>query len=149
MREDVLTALEPFGVKILAFECRGWGRYPFPNKWAELPSWVPVPDDNIWAKRHVAKITVSDRQAKYAERLLWQSNKVKLDTRKLNRNLKWTAPPDCKVGAHGTVGRGTPFVPWNSKKHQTPRQRTQRQTRRTRQRRQGDGVLSKLARWIE
>lgn len=138
MRDDVLTALEPFGVKILAFDCRGYGHHKI-----KCPDWTPFPDSDIWVRRHVAKITVSDKQAAWAERLLWQSGKVELDSRPINKGLKWEAPPACKVGEHGTLGRGDMPTPWSSKPRQ-PRQRRQRQTRRTRQARKNDGWISKL-----
>lgn len=120
MREDVLTATKTYGVRIIKFECRGWGRHPFPNRFFALPIWIPVPDDDIWAKRHVARITVSDDQQRWAERLLWQSNRVKLDSKPHpdNVNLKWNAPPDCKAGPQGTLGRGHMPTPWSAKQHQ-------------------------------
>lgn len=134
MRDDVLTAIKPFGVKVLAFDCWGEGRYPFPNKLFALPMWVRIPDADIWARRHVATITVSDEQAKWAERLLWQSGKVRLESRPLNPKLKWNAPPECKVSEHGTLGRGHMPTPWSEKKRQ-PRaakpKKAARQTRRS------------------
>jgi hypothetical protein len=150
MREDVLTALD-YGIKILAFDCRGYGHHKI-----KCPDWTPFPDSDIWVRKHVARITVSAAQAKYAERLLWQSNKVELDTPKLNANLEWSAPPDCKVGEHGTVGRGTSFKKWKDNldpewwKRRKRKPTRVRQTRRTRQARrdEGDSVLDILKGWL-
>lgn len=113
MRGDVLTALEPFGVKILAFDCWGEGHYHLP-----IPDSMRMPDSDIWVKKHRAVITVSDDQAKWAERLLWQSGKVWLDSPPLNPALNWTAPAECKAGEHGTLGRGKMPTPWSEKARQ-------------------------------
>lgn len=149
MRDDVLTALEPRGVKIFDFDCWGEGHHHLP-----VPPGVRMPDADIWVRRHIARVTVSDKQAAWVERLLWQTNRMELDRvwrtdnpvvsiGPLNRNLEWTAPADCKVGEHGTLGRGKMPTPWSENKRQ-PRQRRQRQTRRTRQARKSDGWISKL-----
>ena len=137
MRDDVLTALKPFGVKILAFDCWGEGHYHLP-----VPSSMRMPDSDIWVRYHRAVITVSDRQAAWAERLLWQSGKVWLDSPPLNRNLVWTAPAACKAGEHGTLGRGDMPTPWSAQKDK------RRLKRQRRQARQAGGLLSTLARWF-
>lgn len=140
MRDDVLTALRPFGVKILAFDCWGEGHYHLP-----VPPSQRVPDGGEigkWARKHVATITVSDRQAAWAERLLWQSGKVWLDSPPLNRNLVWTAPAACKAGEHGTLGRGTMPTPWSKQDKRRPK-RQRRQARRD-----DGGLLGTLARWF-
>jgi hypothetical protein len=113
MRDDVLTALQPFGVRILRIEAWGEGHWHMP-----VPDSTIMPDADIWVKRHVAHVTVSDAQAAWAERLLWQSNKVWLESKPINPRLKWEAPPECKVGNHGTLGRGTMPTPWSSKAKQ-------------------------------
>jgi hypothetical protein len=113
MRDDVLTALRPFGVRILAIDCWGEGHWHYP-----VPDWMHLPDADIWVRKHVAHVTVSDAQAAWAERLLWQSNKVWLESKPLNPRLKWEAPPDCKAGAHGTLGRGKMPTPWSAKAKQ-------------------------------
>lgn len=144
MRDDVLTALKPFGVKILAFDCWGEGHYYLPVAPSER-----VPDGGEigkWARRHVATITVSDAQAAWAERLLWQSGRVSLDSPPLVPSLKWMAPPDCKAGAHGTLGRGTMPTPWSTQKRQPRRQRTPRRGRQ--QERKDGGLLDTIARWF-
>jgi len=136
MRDDVLTALKPFGIKVLAFDCWGAGHHYYP-----APSWLHLPDSDIWVKRHIARITVSDAQAAWAERLLWQSHRVELDTPKLNRNLVWSAPAACTAGEHGTLGRGTMPTPWRDGKGR--RQRRQRR----RPQHQDDGLFAALAGW--
>lgn len=113
MRDDVLTVLQPYGVKILAFDCWGEGHYRLP-----VPPFVRMPDSDIWVRKHVALVTVSDAQAKWAERLLWQSRKVWLESKPLNPRLEWHAPVDCKAGPNGVLGRGTMPVPWFMKKRQ-------------------------------
>lgn len=153
MRDDVLTALKPFGVRILEFDCWGEGHHYLP-----VPDGARVQDGGEigkWAKKHIAHVTVSDAQAAWAERLLWQSGKVWLDRvwrtdnptvsiGPLNRNLEWSAPADCKAGAHGTLGRGTMPTPWSTQRRQ-PRKRT----RRTRgQERQDGGLLGRLKGWL-
>ena len=149
MRDDVLTALEPFGIKIFAFDCWGEGHHFLP-----VPPLQRMPDSDKWVLKHVAHVTVSDKQAAWAERLLWQSDKVWLERvwrtdnpavniGPLNKGLKWEAPPECKAGTHGTLGRGNMPTPWSESKRQ-PRPKRQRQTRRTRQARKGDGWISKL-----
>ncbi len=140
MRDDVLTALQPFGVKILAFDCWGEGHYHLP-----VPPSQRMPDGDRWVRYHRATVTVSDKQAAWAERLLWQSNKVWLDSPPLNRGLVWTAPPACTVGEHGTLGRGDMPTPWSKQKHQ-PRQRPARKRTNAR-RRDGGGILDVVARW--
>lgn len=142
MRDDVLTALKPFGVKLLAFDCWGEGHWYLP-----VPPTQRMPDADKWVRYHRATITVSDAQAAWAERLLWQSGKVWLDStpHPKNNELVWTAPPACTAGAHGTLGRGTMPTPWSTQKRQ-PRKRT---TRRTRQAQQQDGgLLGKLKGWL-
>ena len=145
MRDDVLTALKPFGVKILAFDCWGEGHWYLPVAPTER-----VPDGGEigkWARRHIATITVSDKQWKWAERLLWQSGKVWLDSEPhpLNKELKWEAPPACTAGEHGRLGRGTMPTPWSTQKRQP---RAKRTTRRTREQQQVGGVLGMLARLL-
>lgn len=142
MRDDVLTALKPFGVKILAFDCWGEGHYYLPVAPSER-----VPDGGEigkWARRHVATITVSDAQAAWAERLLWQSGKVWLDSPPLNKGLKWETPPTCTAGEHGKLGRGTMPTPWSTQKRQPRHKRTTRRT--TRQ--QDGGILGTIAKWF-
>jgi len=140
MRDDVLTALKPFGVKLLAFDCWGEGHYKLP-----VPPSQWMPDSDIWVRKHVARITVSDAQAAWAERLLWQSGKVGLDTKPLNPRLVWAAPPACKAGEHGTLGRGTMPTPWSTQKRQA---RTARPKRQRRARQQDGGLLDMLAKWF-
>lgn len=147
MRDDVLTALKPFGVKILEFDCWGEGHYHLP-----VPPSQRMPDSDKWVRYHRATITVSDAQAAWAERLLWQSGKVWLDSppHPKNKGLKWTAPAACTAGEHGTLGRGDMPTPWSERKRQ-PRQRPTRRRTNARQRRhqETDGdVLSTLAKWF-
>jgi len=137
MRDDVLTALKPYGVKLLAFDCWGEGHYHMP-----VPPFVHLPDSDIWVRRHIATITVSDKQGAWAERLLWQSGKVWLDSPPINKGLQWTAPPACTAGEHGTLGRGDMPTPWSAQKRRRPARR-----RHARQRQQG-GVLGTLAKWF-
>jgi hypothetical protein len=118
MRDDVLTALKPYGVRILALDCWGEGHWHIP-----VPDDTIFPDADIWVKKHIAHVTVSDAQAAWAERLLWQSNKVWLESKPINPRLKWEAPPECKVGAHGTLGRGHMPTPWAEKAKQAKPQR--------------------------
>jgi hypothetical protein len=149
LRDDVLTALKPFGVRVLKISARGEGHWHIP-----CPDWAPMPDNDPWVRKHIVDVTVSDAQAKWAERLLWQSNKMMLEcvaqdgkTRpSLNPSLKWMAPPACTAGAHGTLGRGTMPTPWSTQKRQ-PRKRTTRRTRQQEQRQDG-GLLGRLARWL-
>ena len=137
MRDDVLTALRPFGVKILAFDCWGEGHYHLP-----VPPSMRMPDSDKWVRYHRAAITVSDKQAAWAERLLWQSGKVWLDSPPINKGLKWEAPAACTAGEHGTLGRGTMPTPWSKRdKRRSKRQRKQA-------RRDDGGLLSTLARWF-
>jgi len=139
MRDDVLTALKPFGVKLLAFDCWGEGHWHLP-----VPPSQRMPDSDKWVRKHVATITVSDAQAAWAERLLWQSGKVWLDSPPLNPRLQWTAPPACTAGEHGTLGRGTMPTPWSTPRRQ-PRPKRQRRTRQQ----DGGGILGTLARWLK
>lgn len=115
MRDDVLTALKPRGIRILAFDCWGEGHHHIP-----CPDFTPFPDADIWVKKHIAHITVSDAQQKWAEELLWYSGKVTLDSEPhpKNRHLNWTAPAECKAGPNGTLGRGHMPTPWSEKKRQ-------------------------------
>lgn len=136
MRDDVLTALRPFGVKLLAFDCWGEGHYKLP-----VPPSQRMPDSDKWVRKHIARVTVSNAQAAWAERLLWQSGKVSLDSPPLNPRLVWTAPPACKAGEHGTLGRGTMPTPWAASNGK-------RRARRTRKQQQDGGLLDKLARWL-
>ena len=55
IRDDVLTALKPYGVKILAFDCWGEGHYHLP-----VPPPMRMPDSDKWVRYHRARITVSD-----------------------------------------------------------------------------------------
>ena len=143
LRDDVLTALKPFGVRVLNISAWGEGHWHIPG-----PDWMTYPDADIWVKRHICDVTVSDAQAAWAERLLWQSGKCDLESKPLNPSLKWTAPADCKAGARGTLGRGKMPTPWSeSKGKRQPRARKQRTTRRTRQQQRG-GLLDTLARWL-
>ena len=119
MRDDVLTALKPFGVRILAFDCWGEGHYHLP-----VPPSMRMPDSDKWVRYHRARITVSDKQAAWAERLLWQSGKVWLDSPPINKGLRWEAPPACTAGTHGTLGRGRMPTPWSAQKG---KRRTRRQ----------------------
>lgn len=116
MRDDVLTALKPFGVKILAFDCWGEGHYHLP-----VPPSMRMPDSDKWVRYHRARVTVSDKQAAWAERLLWQSGKVWLDSPPLNKGLKWEAPPACTAGEHGKLGRGRMPTPWSAQKRRSTR----------------------------
>ena len=145
LREDVLTALKPFGVRVLKISAWGEGHWHMP-----VPDNMIMPDADIWVKRHVCDVTVSDAQAKWAERLLWQSGKMSLESRPLNPSLKWNAPADCKAGAHGTLGRGTMPTPWSaSKGNWQKRQRQKRTTRRTRQARRDEGsLIDRLKGWL-
>jgi hypothetical protein len=113
IRPDVLTALQPFGVRILRIEAWGEGHWHIPGADGRT-----FPDADIWVKKHIAHVTVSDAQAAWAERLLWQSNKVWLESKPINPRLKWEAPPECKAGAHGTLGRGRMPTPWSAKAKQ-------------------------------
>lgn len=132
MRDDVLTALRPFGVKILAFDCWGEGHYHLP-----VPPSMRMPDSDKWVRYHRAAITVSDRQAAWAERLLWQSGKVWLDSPPINKGLKWEAPTACTAGAHGTLGRGRMPTPWIAQKGKRRQARKQRR----------GGIVDILAKW--
>lgn len=139
MRDDVLTALKPFGVKLLAFDCWGEGHYHLP-----VPPSQRMPDSDKWVRSHIATITVSDAQAAWAERLLWQSGKVWLDSPPINKGLKWEAPPSCTAGEHGTLGRGDMPTPWSSKKRPARRRTNARQRRQQ----DGGGILNTLAKWF-
>ena len=139
MRDDVLTALRPFGVKILAFDCWGEGHYHLP-----VPPSMRMPDGDKWVRYHRATITVSDKQAAWAERLLWQSGKVWLDSPPINKGLKWSAPDACTAGEHGTLGRGTMPTPWSEGKG---RRGTRPQRQRRRPQRNDGGLWSTLAGW--
>lgn len=141
LRDDVLTALQPFGVRVLKIQAWGEGHWHM-----DVSDDTIMPDADIWVRRHVCEVTVSDAQAKWAERLLWQTNKMALESRPLVPSLKWEAPADCKAGAHGRVGRGTMFRPW--KDNDKPRAKGQRQTRRTRKQQRGGGILDTLAKWF-
>ncbi len=116
MRDDVLTALKPFGVKILAFDCWGEGHYHLP-----VPPSMRMPDSDKWARRHVAHVTVSDAQAAWAERLLWKSGKVWLDSPPLNPRLNWNMPAECKAGTGDKRSRGERYRPWSERKAQRRR----------------------------
>ena len=141
MRGDVLTALQPFGVKLLAFDCWGEGHWYLP-----VPPSQRMPDSDKWVRKHVATITVSDKQAAWAERLLWQSGKVWLDSPPINKGLRWEAPPACTAGEHGTLGRGDMPTPWSKQQRQP---RAKRTTRRTRQQERRDGgILNTLKGWL-
>ena len=148
LRDDVYTALTDFGVRVLDITAWGEGHWHI-----ECPDSQMFPDSDIWVKRHVCEVTVNDTQAAWAERLLWQTGKMSLESRPLVPSLVWSAPADCKAGVHGTVGRGIMFKAWkdNPRQSRPKRQsRRQRQTRRTRQARQDDGdVLGRLAKWLE
>jgi len=139
LRDDVLTALKPFGVRVLKTMAWGEGHWHIPG-----PDWMWYPDADIWVKRHICDVTVSDAQAAWAERLLWKSGKMDLESKPLNPSLKWNAPAECKEGAHALRSRGERYRPWSENKRQ-PRARKQRTTRRTRQ--QQRGLLDTLARW--
>ena len=128
MRDDVLTALKPFGVRILAFDCWGEGHYHLP-----VPPSMRMPDSDKWVRYHRARITVSDKQAAWAERLLWQSGKVWLDSPPINKGLRWEAPPACTAGEHGKLGRGRMPTPWSAQKGK----------RRTNRRRRG-GIVGAI-----
>lgn len=154
LRDDVLTAIEPFGVRVLNINAWGEGHWHIP-----CPDLTPFPDADIWVRKHICDVTVSDAQAKWAERLLWQSGKCNLESKPLNPSLEWTAPPDCKAGAHGTLGRGTMPTPWSDnpdprwwerrkRKPARTHQRKQRTTKRTRQARNDEGWISKLFKGI-
>ena len=131
MRDDVLTALKPFGVKIRAFDCWGEGHYHLP-----VPPSMRMPDSDKWVRYHRARVTVSDKQAAWAERLLWQSGKVWLDSPPINKGLRWEAPPACTAGEHGTLGRGRMPTPWSA-----------RRNKRRQARRQNDGIIGVIAKW--
>jgi hypothetical protein len=113
IRPKVLTALRPYGFAESDIETWGEGRYGVKGT-----SLLRFPDSDIWVQKHVAVVTVSDARAKWCERLLWQAGNVWLDSPPRNPRLVWTAPPDCKAGAHGTLGRGTMPTPWSSKAKQ-------------------------------
>jgi hypothetical protein len=51
MRDDVLTALKPFGVKILAFDCWGEGHYHLPvpaAAWRQNKARNFTPQGFVW-----------------------------------------------------------------------------------------------------
>ena len=141
LRDDVLTALKPFGVRVLKTMAWGEGHWHIPG-----PDWMWYPDADIWVKRHICDVTVSDAQAAWAERLLWKSGKMDLESKPLNPSLKWNAPAECKEGANSLRSRGEQYKPWSETKRQ-PRAKRQRTTRRTRQQQRG-GLLDTLARWL-
>ena len=111
MRDDVLTALRPFGVKILAFDCWGEGHYHLP-----VPPSMRMPDSDKWVRYHRARVTVSDKQAAWAERLLWKSGKVWLDSPPLNPRLNWNMPAECKDSENAKRSRGQQYTPWSAQK---------------------------------
>lgn len=139
IRPKVLTALEPYGVRVLDITAWGEGHWH-----QEVPDWMVFPDADAWVRKHVCDVTVSDGQAAWAERLLWQSHRVDLETPKINRNLVWTAPEACTAGAHGTLGRGAMPTPWSAGKGK----RRQQRVRRTRRQQDAGGLLGTLARWF-
>lgn len=141
LRDDVLTALKPFGVRVLNITAWGEGHWHIP-----CPDWAPFPDADIWVRKHICDVTVSDAQAAWAERLLWKSGKMDLESPKLNPRLEWTAPAECKEGAHALRSRGERYKPWSEQGKRQPRQRKQRTTRRTRP--PNGGILDTLARWL-
>ncbi len=141
LRDDVLTALKPFGVRVLNITAWGEGHWHIP-----CPDWAPFPDADIWVRKHICDVTVSDAQAAWAERLLWKSGKCDLESKPLNPSLKWTAPAECKEGANSLRSRGERYKPWSEQGKRQSRQRKQRTTRRTRQ--QNGGILDTLTRWL-
>ena len=85
---------------------------------------------------HRAAITVvSDGQAAWAERLLWQSGKVWLDSPPINKGLKWEAPTACTAGARH-VRRAYAYAV----------DRTEGKRRQARKQRRG-GIVDILAKW--
>jgi len=144
LRDDVLTAVQKRGVKVFYVSAWGEGHWHIPG-----PDWMPYPDDDPWVKKHIVEITVSAKQAAWAERLLCQSGKCELESPPIDRSLNWIAPEGCKISEHGVLGRGDMPTPWSeSKGKRQTRAKQQRQTRRTRQARQDDGILDTLARWL-
>jgi len=124
IRPKVLTALEPYGVRILNLQCWGEGIYGT-DKTDELCS-----DDYKMAARHIARITVSAGQARYAERLLWQCGTVELDSKPIDPNLNWLAVGTCSE--HGQLNRGELFTPWSAKERRPRAPRERQPPRRTR-----------------
>jgi hypothetical protein len=111
IRPKVLTALRPYGFKDSDIQTWGEGHYYLPE-----PPFVRFPDSDIWVRKHVAAVTVSAARAKWCERLLWQCGAVYMDEdKRIDKTLNWTAPPECKAGEHGTLGRGTMPTPWSEK----------------------------------
>jgi hypothetical protein len=106
IRPKVLTALEPYGFKGLQVEAWGQGRHGQP-----LTEHMTFPDEDAWVQKHIARITVSDQAAKWAEWLLWQSGHMYLESRPINPKLNWSIPLDCK--AQSSLGRGTMPTPWS------------------------------------
>ena len=145
LRDDVLTALKPFGFKEgeqLQIDAWGEGHWHIPG-----PDWMTYPDADIWVRKHICEVTVSDARAAWAERLLWKSGKMDLESPKLNPRLEWTAPAECKEGANSLRSRGERYKPWSEQesKSKTRAKRPPRQ-RRNKRSRQGDGILDTLAR---
>ena len=112
IRPKVLTALETYGVRVIDSKAWGLGHWHIQG----VSDDTVMPDDDIWVRYHVMDVTVNDKQAAWAERLLWQTNQVMLNSRPLNKGLRWTAPPACKVGVHGVLGRGDMPTPWSAQK---------------------------------
>ena len=114
IRPDVLTALKDFGFKEgeqLRIEAWGEGHYHLP-----VPPGVRMPDSDKWVRKHICCVTVSDKRAKWAERLLWKSGKVWLESPPLNPRLNWNAPADCKDSANAKRSRGQQYTPWSAQK---------------------------------
>lgn len=119
IRPKVLTALQPYGVRILDLLCWGEGIYNSDNT-DELCS-----DDYKMAARHIARITVSDRQARYAERLLWQCGTVNLESRPIDPSLNWQKVGACSERGH--LQRGDSFTPWSASRSRSRARRQQAQ----------------------
>ena len=142
LRDDVLTALKPFGVRVLNITAWGEGHWHIPG-----PDWMTYPDADIWVRKHICDVTVSDAQAAWAERLLWKSGKMDLESPKLNPRLEWTAPAECKEGANSLRSRGERYKPWSEQESKSKtRAKRQPRQRRNKRSRQGDGILDTLAR---
>ena len=142
LRDDVLTAIEPFGVRVLNITAWGEGHWHIPG-----PDWMTYPDADIWVRKHICDVTVSDAQAAWAERLLWKSGKCDLESKPLNPSLKWNAPAECKEGAHALRSRGERYKPWSEQESKSKtRAKRQPRQRRNKRSRQSGGILDTLTR---
>lgn len=121
IRPKVMTALRPYGVVIFDLQCWGEGIYGTDNT-DELCS-----DEYKMAARHIARITVSDDQARYAERLLWQNGTVELNSRPIDPTLNWQKVGTCSE--RGRLQRGDNFTPWSARRSRSRARRQPAQPR--------------------